>query len=194
MNTATKITLARIFLIPLVVAAYLISFPYNNIVACVLFVLVTLTDLVDGKVARAKNQVTDLGKFLDPIADKIVVVIMLFLLAGNGTLSYPWDAVICGVIITRELIISGFRMIAVEKRVVIAADVWGKIKTVLFDIGISALILGSTFFITFGKIVMYVGTVISVYSCVNYMVKGKEVFSLSKSGAQPADENPTEAS
>lgn len=180
MNTATKITFARIFLTPVVVAAYLIVFPYNKLVACALFVLVVFTDSLDGYIARSRNQVTDLGKFMDPIADKIIVVVMLFVLVGDNTLGAWWDALVCGVIISREFIISGFRLIAKDKKIVIAADVWGKIKTVLFDIGIAALMIGNLYFTIFGKAVLYAGTIISVYSCINYIAKSKGVFVVTK--------------
>jgi CDP-diacylglycerol--glycerol-3-phosphate 3-phosphatidyltransferase len=177
MNTATKFTVARIVLIPLVMAVFLINaIPYNNIIACVLYSLVALTDFVDGYIARKYNQVSDLGKFLDPIADKILIVVMLFLIVGKQILPDPWGAIVCSVVISREFIISGFRIIASEKGVVISADFWGKIKTFLIDFGVGMLILNIKMFTISGAVLLYLGAIISVYSCINYIVKNRQVF------------------
>lgn len=191
MNLPNKITLARIFMIPFVVLVYLWPFPHHKIVACVLFVLTCATDFVDGSIARKRNMITDLGKFLDPIADKVIVVVMIFLFAGDHTLSYPWGAIVCGLIMSREFIISAFRMLAVQKKVVIAADKLGKIKTVLLDIGISLLILSDynfgnfAFFKYSGNIVFYVGSFMTIYSGFNYIIKNKSVIEM----AMPLAEN-----
>ncbi len=138
LNLPNKITLARIGLIPIVVVLYLVQFPYHEIAACLAFILCCCTDFIDGNIARKRNMVTDLGKFLDPIADKVIVVIMLFIFVGDGTLGGWYNAVIAGVVMSRELIITAFRTIAVQKKVVLAADKWGKIKTVFLDIGLIA--------------------------------------------------------
>ena len=86
LNLPNKITLARIALIPIVVILYFVNFPYHEIAACIVFMLCCSTDFIDGNIARKRNLVTDLGKFLDPIADKVIVVIMLFVFVGDGTL------------------------------------------------------------------------------------------------------------
>ncbi|MEG2453510.1 MAG: CDP-diacylglycerol--glycerol-3-phosphate 3-phosphatidyltransferase [Clostridia bacterium] len=185
MNLPNKITLARIFLIPLVVVVYLLpakfDFVGSDIVACALFVLCCCTDFIDGSIARKRNMVTDLGKFLDPIADKVIVVVMLFIFVGDQTLANPWGAIVAGIIMSRELIIGAFRTIAVQKKVVIAADGWGKIKTIFLDVGLSALFLDGilfgncAFFMYLGKITFYIGAALALYSGINYVFKNKAV-------------------
>ena len=115
LNLPNKITLARIALIPIVVILYFVNFPYHEIAACIVFMLCCSTDFIDGNIARKRNLVTDLGKFLDPIADKVIVVIMLFVFVGDGTLPGWYNQIIAGVIISREIIITAFRIIAVQK-------------------------------------------------------------------------------
>jgi CDP-diacylglycerol--glycerol-3-phosphate 3-phosphatidyltransferase len=198
MNCPNKITLARIFLIPLVMVTYLVEFPFNDVVACVLFVLCCCTDFIDGSIARKRNMVTDLGKFLDPIADKVIVVVMLFIFVGDHTLAAPYGAIVSGLIMSREFIISAFRTIAVQKKVVIAADVWGKFKTIFLDIGLSALFLdayviaGFPFFTYLGKITFYLGAALSIYSGVNYVLKNKVVLKTVKSAEPDKAEEDTE--
>ncbi len=194
MNLPNKITLARIFLIPLVLVAYYVEIPSapiaNDIIACVLFVLCCCTDFIDGHIARSRNLVTDLGKFLDPIADKVIVVVMLFVYVGDGTLTNPWGAIVCGLIMSREFIVSAFRSIAAKKKVVIAADVWGKIKTIFLDIGLSALFLDAivfgdfAFFTWLGKITFYLGALFSIYSGINYIFKNRAVLADTPIAAQ----------
>lgn len=116
LNLPNKITLARIALIPIVVILYFVNFPYHEIAACIVFMLCCSTDFIDGNIARKRNLVTDLGKFLDPIADKVIVVIMLFVFVGDGTLPGWYNQIIAGVIISREIIITAFRIIAVQKK------------------------------------------------------------------------------
>ena len=101
LNLPNKITLARIALIPIVVILYFVNFPYHEIAACIVFMLCCSTDFIDGNIARKRNLVTDLGKFLDPIADKVIVVIMLFVFVGDGTLPGWYNQIIAGVIISR---------------------------------------------------------------------------------------------
>src|SRR5574344_23120 len=119
LNLPNKITLARIGLIPIVVVLYLVVFPYHEIAACAAFILCCCTDFIDGNIARKRNMVTDLGKFLDPIADKVIVVIMLFIFVYDNTLGGWYNALIAGVIMSRELIITAFRTIALQKKVVL---------------------------------------------------------------------------
>lgn len=176
MNLPNKITLSRIALIPLVVVVYLVAFPLHKYVAGLLFALICVTDFLDGSIARKRNEVTDLGKFLDPIADKVIVVVMIFLFVGDGTLAHPWGAVVCGIIMSREFIVSAFRLLASSKGVVIAADVWGKVKTILLDIGIAVLTLSEIrFFAISGKIIFYAGALLTVYSGINYIYKNRQV-------------------
>lgn len=188
LNLPNKITIARIALIPIVAALYLINFPYHEIAACVVFILCCCTDFIDGNIARKRNLVTDLGKFLDPIADKVIVVIMLFVYIGDGTLSGWYNQIIAGVIISREIIITAFRIIAVQKNVVLAADKLGKIKTTFLDIGLIALTMSGLqtgtvsgkafyFFDYLGQITYYIGAFFAILSGINYVVKNKRVLS-----------------
>ncbi len=187
MNTPTKITLVRICLIPVFVAVFLIyAIPYGKFISLGIFAIASLTDWLDGYLARKNNLVTDLGKFLDPIADKLLVTAALILVLLD-----PLDgfliplAVFAITIIARELIISGFRIVASSKNIVIAADKLGKIKTVL---QMSALLLLipygdiSALHETAAAIIFYIGfgllcaaTLMTVVSVINYIVKNREV-------------------
>ncbi|UKI13955.1 MAG: CDP-diacylglycerol--glycerol-3-phosphate 3-phosphatidyltransferase [Clostridiales bacterium] len=182
LNLPNKITLARIALIPIVAILYFVNFPYHEIAACIVFILCCCTDFIDGNIARKRNLVTDLGKFLDPIADKVIVVIMLFVFVGDGTLPGWYNQIIAGVIISREIIITAFRIIAVQKNVVLAADKLGKIKTTFLDIGLIALTMSTIqtgeiagkafyFFDWLGQITYYIGAFFAIVSGVNYVLK-----------------------
>lgn len=188
MTLATKITVARIFLIVPTVVFYIVGMleeavqlPFL-IVSCVLFAILCSTDFVDGHIARKTNTVSALGKFLDPLADKIVIVVMLFLIVYfHGFELFPYDglviALLGGLILTRELTVSVFRAVAASKGLVLAADIYGKIKTVLLDIGTAFLILAgvNTVIMWIGEIVFYAGAVLTVWSGVRYLVKNKHV-------------------
>ena len=134
MNTPNKLTIFRIILVPIMVIFSLINIPVdvlgvplNFIIMDIIFIIASLTDKLDGYLARKNNEITNFGKFLDPIADKILVVSAMLILVGAGKLP-AWIPII---IITREFAVSGYRLIAVEQNgKVIAASVWGKLKTV----------------------------------------------------------------
>ncbi|NCC66928.1 MAG: CDP-diacylglycerol--glycerol-3-phosphate 3-phosphatidyltransferase [Clostridia bacterium] len=125
MTTASKITMARIFMIPFFVAAALIEFEGHDYVALAIFVIAAATDWVDGYVARHYNQISDFGKFIDPIADKLLVTAALLIFVERGQMA-SWA---CIIVIAREFAVSGLRLVAVEKGSVIAAAMSGKIKT-----------------------------------------------------------------
>lgn len=190
MTLATKITIARIILIVPTVVFYIVGMieeavylPFL-IVSCVLFAILCSTDFVDGHIARKTNTVSALGKFLDPLADKIVIVVMLFLIVyfRDFTL-FAYDglviALLGGLILTRELTVSVFRAVAASRGLVLAADIYGKIKTVLLDIGTAFLILGGVHEVIMwiGEIVFFAGAVLTVWSGVRYLVKYKQVLS-----------------
>lgn len=188
MTLATKITLARIFLIIPTVVLYIVGMLEESvklpllIVSCVLFAVLCSTDFVDGHIARKTNTVSALGKFLDPLADKIVIVVMLFLIVYFRDFElFPYDglviALLGGLILTRELTVSVFRAVAASKGLVLAADIYGKIKTVLLDIGTAFLILAGVneVIMWIGEIVFYLGAVLTVFSGVRYLVKNKHV-------------------
>lgn len=191
MNLPNKITLTRICMIPVfAVVFFLPQIPYNYLIAAVIFLLAALTDALDGHIARSRNLVTNLGKFLDPIADKVLVSTAFILMLTTPEVfevAVAWGLIVAGVcialILARELIVSGFRMVAASRNLVLAADKLGKIKTVFQDAAI-ALLLASMPFLdtTAGQIVNYVGgvcfllcTVLTVWSGVNYIVKNREV-------------------
>ena len=190
MTLATKITIARIILIVPTVVFYIVGMieeavylPFL-IVSCVLFAILCSTDFVDGHIARKTNTVSALGKFLDPLADKIVIVVMLFLIVyfRDFTL-FAYDglviALLGGLILTRELTVSVFRAVAASRGLVLAADIYGKIKTGLLDIGTAFLILGGVHEVIMwiGEIVFFAGAVLTVWSGVRYLVKNKQVLS-----------------
>ena len=188
MTLATKITLARIFLIIPTVVLYIVGMLEESvklpllIVSCVLFAVLCSTDFVDGHIARKTNTVSALGKFLDPLADKIVIVVMLFLIVYFRDFElFHYDglviALLGGLILTRELTVSVFRAVAASKGLVLAADIYGKVKTVLLDIGVAFLILAGVneVIMWMGEIVFYLGAVLTVFSGVRYLVKNKHV-------------------
>lgn len=188
MTLATKITLARIFLIIPTVVLYIVGMLEESvklpllIVSCVLFAVLCSTDFVDGHIARKTNTVSALGKFLDPLADKIVIVVMLFLIVYFRDFElFPYDglviALLGGLILTRELTVSVFRAVAASKGLVLAADIYGKVKTVLLDVGVAFLILAGVndVIMWIGEIVFYLGAVLTVLSGVRYLVKNKHV-------------------
>ena len=170
LTLATKITIARIFLIIPTVILFVLGMVYQAdstlyavfmALSSFLFVFLCVTDILDGHIARKTGTVTDLGKFLDPIADKVVVVVMLLLVIchGVGLAIFPYNSLVVallgGIVLSRELIIGAFRCIAAGKGLVLAADIYGKVKTVLLDIGIAILILGGTH-----DLVAWIGTVV----------------------------------
>ncbi len=189
---ATKITIARIFLVIPTVILYILGITFQRdftaytaimSVTCVMFVVVCATDFIDGYIARKTGTVSDLGKFLDPIADKVVVVIMLFMVVyhGRGLDIFPYNSLIValfgGLILTRELIVGAFRTIAAKKGLVLAADIFGKIKTNLLDIALAFLIMAGVHQVIswIGTVVYYAGAVMTVASGLNYILKNKQV-------------------
>jgi CDP-diacylglycerol--glycerol-3-phosphate 3-phosphatidyltransferase len=163
--------------------------PYNRLYALVVFVLASATDLLDGWIARKYNLVTDLGKFLDPIADKLLVNSAIILFVYD---TYQYSSELVGlfmlltaiVFVSREMIISAFRLIAVTKGVVLAADIWGKLKTIAQMLGTMIVILASCVSLDASEGVLYIGIVVlglagllSILSCANYMIANKGVIS-----------------
>ena len=138
-----------------------------------IFIVASLTDLLDGKIARKYNLVTNFGKFMDPLADKLLVCSAMICLIQTGQLA-AWIVVI---IIAREFIISGFRLIASDNGVVIAASYWGKFKTTFQMLMVIVLILNiqMSFFQILGVILTYVALILTVVSLIDYIVKNKDV-------------------
>lgn len=175
MNLPNKITMIRIILIPFMIFFYLASFIPNGwgkIIALIIFIVAALTDMLDGHYARKYNLISDLGKFLDPIADKLLMTSALLLVVCDGTIVAPYGILAATIIIARELIISSFRQIAATKNFVMAADWWGKVKTFVTDISLPALFLLS-FFYTNGAVN---GTpFLNVFEIINYILLGASV-------------------
>lgn len=194
MNLPNKLTISRMVMIPVFIALFYVPFKSHYLVALAVFGIACLTDLFDGKIARKYNLVTNLGKFLDPIADKVLVLsaLVIMLTVPAFFTQYLGDWVIiaagCGValILAREIIVSGFRMVAASSGNVIAADIFGKYKTVFQDIAIVVLLIGAgvgefTEHISV-QIIFYVGlacfaisVLLTIVSGVNYLVKNREV-------------------
>ena len=130
MNLPNKLSLTRLIITPIMMFFYLASFiPFGKIVALVLFILGAITDFLDGHIARKYNMVTNLGKFLDPIADKLLVTTALILVACDGTIIAPFGAIALAIFVGRDLTVDMLRQVAGAKGVVIAADKLGKYKT-----------------------------------------------------------------
>ncbi len=174
MNLPNKLTVLRVLLIPFFVWAAL-GDPvpgYSKYIAVLIFIVASLTDLLDGKIARKYGLVTNFGKFMDPLADKLLVCAALICLVSCGMLS-AWMVI---VIISREFIISGFRLVASDNGVVIAANYWGKFKTTFQMLMIIVLLLdlGGVFDLI-GQILTWVALILTVVSLVDYVIKNKHV-------------------
>lgn len=188
MNLPNKLTIIRVLMIPVFVALYYMTFiPYNYIYAAAVFALAAFTDFLDGYIARKNNLVTNLGKFLDPIADKVLVSTALIVLAANAQAMVEYfGAIAVSIIIARELIVSGFRMVAASSGLVLAADKIGKIKTFFQDISVMVLLLSLDLFtdtlamyIT-GNALLAIAVVLTIYSGVSYIVKNRGVLKENK--------------
>ena len=169
LNLANKITLSRIVLVPVIVALLYFENRLACLLACLGFMLAALTDVIDGHVARRSNMVTSFGKFLDPLADKVLISSVLIMLVALGRAA-AWIAI---VIICRELIITGLRAIAADEGVVIAADTFGKWKTILQGMALVPLILHYPWFgfdpVPPGQFLLYMATALTVFSGINYL-------------------------
>lgn len=175
MNLPNKLTIFRVILIPFFVVCLLIN-PEDTtlrLVADLIFIVASLTDLLDGKIARKYNLVTNFGKFMDPLADKLLVCSAMICLLSVGQLP-AWVVII---IIAREFIISGFRLIAANNGIVIAASMWGKCKTVsqMFMIIVLVANIQNPVMQMLGTILIYVAAALTVISLVDYIAKNKDV-------------------
>lgn len=144
---------------------------YTDYIALVIFIIASLTDLLDGKIARKYNLVTNFGKFMDPLADKLLVCAALICLIEMGRIP-SWIVII---IISREFIISGFRTVAADNNVVIAASYWGKFKTTFQMIMVCLMLLNIPALEIVTQIIMWIATALTIISLVDYVVKNKNV-------------------
>lgn len=176
MNLPNKLTLARVLMIPFFIVFMLVDIfgAADKYVAVAIFAIASITDMLDGMIARKYNLVTNFGKFMDPMADKLLVCSALICLMGDKL--HTWIVII---IIGRELIISGFRTVAADNGVVIAASMWGKYKTTSQMIMTILLILDWNFiwFEVLEYIFIYLSLLLTVISLVDYLVKNKSVIS-----------------
>lgn len=174
MNLPNKLTVLRVLLIPFFVTALLWEGGENQSLrygAAVIFIVASLTDLLDGKIARKYNLVTNFGKFMDPLADKLLVCSALICLIELGQLP-AWMVI---VIISREFIISGFRLVASDNGVVIAASYWGKFKTTFQMIAVILLIVRLESLTLVTNLCVYISVILTVVSLIDYLWKNHKV-------------------
>ena len=175
MNLPNRLTLLRVIMVPFFIVFYLKSY---FLISFVLFVLASLTDLLDGHIARKRNLISNFGKIMDPLADKILVYSAFCLMVENGLVP-AWMLI---VILVREFAVSGMRTVAASEGIVVAADLSGKIKTVLQMIAVPMLILTgvilSDIWFTLSMAMLWASLIMTVYSGIQYIYKNRKVFSL----------------
>lgn len=185
MNLPNKLTIFRMILIVPFVVLLLGNFQqwgwftaifggiseYVDYIALAIFIIASLTDLLDGKIARKYNLVTNFGKFMDPLADKLLVCAALVALVEMGRIP-SWVVI---VIISREFIISGFRTVASDNGVVIAASYWGKFKTTFQMIMVCLMIANIEALAVVTNIIMWISLILTIVSLVDYLLKNKDV-------------------
>ena len=180
MNLPNKLTLLRICLIPVFVILMLSQVSNFFLISCIIFIIASITDFLDGKIARKYNLVTDFGKFMDPLADKLLVL-SAFICMIEYDLVAGWMVII---IVARELTVSILRAIAADNGKVIAASGGGKIKTTSQMIAIILLLIGANYsnsqIVFVGTIAMYIATIFTLYSGIDYLYKNRELFMNSK--------------
>ena len=179
MNLPNKLTVMRVIMIPFFVISLLAFHGEVRLLrnlAAAIFIVASLTDMLDGKIARKYNLVTNFGKFMDPLADKLLVCSALICLIELGQLP-AWMVII---IVSREFIISGFRLIAAEQGIVIAASYWGKFKTTFQMIGVVLLIFNIPALSTLTTIIVWIALALTVISLVDYIVKNAGVLTEGK--------------
>lgn len=195
MNLANKLTVFRIILVPIILIIPLLNIheqlwgvPLTYLIIDAIFVIASLTDKLDGYIARSRNQITTFGKFLDPIADKILVIVAMLILVEGDKL----PAWIPAIVVIREFIVSGYRLIAVEKSgKVIAASIWGKIKTASQMVGLTiafldpnafgAIFSGNLTGIALGvnlvtTVLLSISVIATIFSGIDYLKGSKELF------------------
>ena len=173
MNIANKVTTLRLILIPVFVAFYYFMGRDNNI-AAIIFIIASLTDALDGHLARSRNLITNFGKFVDPLVDKVLTM-AAFIVLVEGQIIPAWAVII---IIARELIIKGFRTLAADQGITIAASMWGKAKTTSQMIALVCLLLDVEVLNNIGIYIFYIAVALTVISGVDYIVKNKQVLDL----------------
>ncbi|MBQ9612356.1 MAG: CDP-diacylglycerol--glycerol-3-phosphate 3-phosphatidyltransferase [Lachnospiraceae bacterium] len=173
MNLPNKLTMLRVILIPFFVLFLLTDLGggAGKWIALAIFIIASLTDLLDGKIARKNNLVTNFCKFMDPLADKLLVCSAMICLIPLGRIP-AW--IVC-IIVAREFAISGFRLIAAEKGTVIAASYWGKFKTTFQMIMVILMLADIPQLHTLTQVIMWIATILTIVSLVDYIYKNKDV-------------------
>jgi CDP-diacylglycerol--glycerol-3-phosphate 3-phosphatidyltransferase len=190
--TPNQITILRILLIPIMVFFYFADFiPYCKIIAAGIFLIAAATDFIDGYLARKTGLITDMGKFLDPIADKLLVMSALVLVITDPVIIaewYIWAGIIAIIILAREFLVSALRLVAASKNIVMAADKWGKYKTFFQDMALlnfmiiafllpqmSVTTTAFNIYLIISYILIFIATLLTIISGINYFVKNKAV-------------------
>ena len=180
MGWANRITLTRIAFIPVIVLFLYLPMPWTNVAAAILFAVAAFTDTLDGYVARKNNEITTMGKFLDPIADKILVCSVMICLVAAGEIT----ALSAILVIVREFVVSGVRLVAAQAGSIIAADTLGKWKTIFQDVAITMLIVHNWPFyyvhIPLAQIVWYLSVALTLVSGVHYLYQNRKLFTNKK--------------
>ncbi len=179
LNLANKLTIIRIFLVPVFMLFLIFEIPNGDYIAAGIFIIAALTDTLDGYIARSRNQITKFGKFMDPLADKLLVSAALISLVEMGKLP-AWIVVI---IIAREFAVTGLRVIAASEGITIAANWWGKIKTITQIISIVSLLINNYPFsiigFPFDKLAVTLAVVFTIVSGIDYFYINRKVFAVS---------------
>ena len=193
MNTPNKLSFLRIILVPLIYVFYLLPIdPYGKFVSVALFILAAITDQLDGHLARKNNQVTDLGKLLDPLADKLLYCGCMFLIVLDGTIAHPWGIIGLFIVFFRDTLVNGIRQVAATKGVVVAAVLSGKLKAIfayifipmfMFVAGWHSIACDAQWFVVLGDVIMWsayviyaIAIAVTIWSAIDYTVKNKAVF------------------
>lgn len=185
MNLPNKLTVARIILTPFYLAAMMINFEYHYLVAAVIFIVASITDFLDGKIARKNNLITTFGKLCDPVADKMLTSAALLAFMQLG-LCNIWIVMI---VLTREFLVTSFRLVATAQGIVIPAGIWGKLKTASQMVFSIAIMVGIQLIDVFGwefekfalvsNILLWITAALTVISGIKYLVDGKKMIDFS---------------
>lgn len=185
MNLPNKLTLIRILLTPFYLAAMIIDFDYHYIIAAIIFIVASITDFLDGNIARKRNLVTTFGKLCDPLADKMLTTAALLAFMSIGVCNI-WIVMI---ILTREFLVTSFRLVATSQGIVIPAGIWGKVKTatqmffsivIMFGLHFTDVsVMDFETFAIVSNVLLGITAVLTVFSGVKYIVDGKKVIDFS---------------
>ena len=187
MNTPNKLSLLRIILVPVMLVCFLVNFPYHMFVTLGVFIVASVTDFLDGYIARKYNMVTEIGIFLDSIADKILTTTALMLIAVFNLIPQPYGVLCLFLFVSRDLIVNALRQIASARGILVSADKLGKYKAFMLDIAIPVIFMFKALsdisasqtlvnvFMWIGYGFMILASILNVISCINYLIKNRQV-------------------